>query len=152
MLIQCCSAIITPKGYGQWIGLKLVNRNPRSSGISVWITAIDLEYGKLYDGNNMDNEVSNGSVIGTEIKPEKSYTVWSCGRSGSPSGTEGTVTISDSQSDGNRLVSVYWDCPYSGKNKMSKQIIDESWFVDMTTPQLDGAIGGVDVRMASFGG
>lgn len=129
-----------------------MNRNPSSSGISVWITGIDLDYGKLYDGNNMDNEVSKGSIIGTEIKAGKSYIVYSCGRSGSPSGTEGTVTVSDAQSDGNRLVDVYWDCPYSGKNKLSKQLIDQDWFVDMTSVQLDGAIGTVEVRMANFGG
>ena len=136
MLIQCRNAIITPQSYGQWISLKLVNQNPSSSGVSVWITAIDLEHRKLYDGNNMDNEVNKGSIISTEIKPGGSYTVWSCGRSSPPPGTEGTVAISNAQSDGNHIMAIYWECSKSGTNRVLKIISDETWFVDMTTPQL----------------
>jgi len=138
--LYACS--VSPSGYGQWIALELSNR----SEDSVWITGINLDYGKLYDGSDMNNEVSTGSVIGTEIKSKELYTVWSCGRKSSPSGTEGTVTISDKRINGTRVLDVYWDCPYTGKNKLEKRKPNKDWFVDVPTVQPDGAIGRVTAK------
>ena len=113
---------------------------------SIWITGIKLDYGKLYDGDDKDNEVKPGDVIGTEIKSKESYTIYSCGRENSPSGTEGTVTVSDKQEDGNRIADIYWDCPYTGRNKLEKRKANKHWLVDVPTVLPDGAIGHVAVK------
>ena len=116
------------------------------SNDSIWITNINLDYGKLYDGSSMDNEVNPGDIIGTEIKSKQSYTVYSCGRKNSPSGTEGTATVSDKKNQGNRIADIYWDCPYSGRNKLEKRKANKDWLVDVPAVLPDGAIGHVTVK------
>ncbi|KAF8460749.1 aegerolysin type hemolysin, partial [Kalaharituber pfeilii] len=96
------------QAYSQWIALRIRNRSAQS----VFITGINLEWGKLYDGDDMDNEVNPGTIIGREIRPKKSTIIYSCGRENASSGTEGTVTVSERRNGANRVVAIYWDCPW----------------------------------------
>jgi len=50
-----------------------------------------------------------------DIKPGEVINFSACGAWGSPSGTEGTVKWSIDQS----IVTLYFDCPYNGRNKNS---------------------------------
>ena len=138
MLTHCCS--VSAQGYGQWISLEIVNNNESDSGISIWITDIDLDYGKLYDGQNMDKGVNKDDIIGTEISPKNSHTVSSCGRKFSATGTEGTVTVSDRKQGGARIAGIYWDCPYSGDNRLEHRNKNNDWLVDVSSVKPDGPI------------
>jgi len=133
---------VSTLSYAQWIALELTNR----STDSIWITGIKLDYGKLYDGDSMDNEINPNDIVGTEIKSKQSYTIYSCGRENLPSGTEGTVAVSDKKKDGNRIADIYWDCPYTGRNKLEKPKANKDWLVDVPTALPDGAIGHVAVK------
>ena len=152
MLIHCCSEPPAPQGYGQWIALELRNSNPKSSGISMFITNIHLDYGKLYDGKDMDNEVDPNSIIGTEIKPGNSYTVYSCGRESSPTGTEGTVTLAQKKDGGDHISDIYWNCPWGTKNNVLKDSnTDENWLIQVPYVPPDGSIGNVTVKFVKTG-
>ena len=142
-LIHCCSA--SPKGYGQWIALELANHNA-TGGESIWIRDIWLAFGKLYDGEDKDNEVDPNTVIGTEIKPGKSYTIYSCGKEGSSDGTEGKVSIAELKEDGNNFAAIYWKDPWgSDSNYLEAQNKLEPWLVDVPGVRR-AAIGHVVVK------
>ena len=146
ILIHCCSEPPAPQGYGQWLGLELMNRNSKNSGISMWITTINLEWGKLYDCQDMDHEIDPKTVIGTEIKPGKSYTFCTCGRQNSASGTEGTVTLAGHKDGSDHISDIYWSCPWGPKDNILKvSNTDPNWIIQVPPISSGGPIGRVTI-------
>ena len=99
----------------------------------------------------MAHEVDQNKIIGTEIKPGDSYTIYSCGRERSPSGTEGTITMSDKKENGSRIADIYWDCPWGvGKNQLEQRSCHRDWLVSVLRVQPFGEIGHVTVEFGSL--
>ncbi|KAF9057278.1 aegerolysin type hemolysin [Panaeolus papilionaceus] len=136
-------------GYGDWVHITITNK---SRSRTLKISYIDALYGKFYEGNK-DNEVQPGAFINKEIPPKGSLDIYSCGRSDSPSGTEGNVTIADSTDSGNvEVVNVYWDCPYSGQNKFHKtRENNEDYIVALSSFSTSGPLKDISVDIAYLG-
>ncbi|KAF8247238.1 Aegerolysin-domain-containing protein [Wilcoxina mikolae CBS 423.85] len=128
--------IADDRAYAQWICLEL---NNRTTDVVMVISAVSVPWGKLYSDGDKDKEIGADKVIGQKIQPKKSFKVWSCGRENSPSGTEGTVTVTDE--DGGAIGAVYWDCPWSGRNKAEERGVADGWIVNVPKVAPDGAIG-----------
>jgi hypothetical protein len=88
------------------------------------------------------NETS--SAQGTKIEGQKEYEWGHSGRENSPSGTEGSfeVRLTKDGKDGDLIGKVYWDCPYIGKNTLSKSDVKNDYeisFEGFSIP--NGALG-----------
>lgn len=96
-----------------WVEVVIENYNSE-----VTIQNIKLEWGRLYNLGDRDNEISAESLNGTVIKAGKRLWICACGRSWSPSGTEGSFQLFDPE---NKLIGTYsWDCPLGQRmNKSS---------------------------------
>lgn len=135
MLRYCFSAPTTDMGYGQWIGLQLANNTGGTPvpGVPIYI-----------DGDP-DHAIDPTTVIGTEILPQGSYALNSCGPENSPSGTTGTVTLSTQPEGGQVVAVIYWNCPWGGANELMTQEVGGTWIVNVPPVPPQGAIGNVTV-------
>jgi len=133
-------------GYGQWIWLQLANNTGGTPvpGVPIYITAIDVSWGKLTDGNP-DNAIDPKTIIGTEISPQGSYTLMSCGLENSPSGTTGTVTLSTQPEGGQVVAVIYWNCPWGSDNELMTKEVGGTWIVNVPQVLPTGAIEKVTV-------
>ncbi|MFC5704107.1 aegerolysin family protein [Cohnella faecalis] len=87
-----------------WVEVFIDNYNT-----DVVIRNIKLEWGRLYKLEDRSTEISADSLNGTVIKAGKKLWVCACGRSWSPSGTEGSFQLFDLE---DKLIGTYsWDCP-----------------------------------------
>ncbi|KAF8446903.1 aegerolysin type hemolysin [Terfezia claveryi] len=134
--------------YAHWLGLKLANC---STGSPIWITHLDLPWGKLYDGVSKDNEIPISAVVGKGIRAQESFTIWSCGQANATSGTEGIVTLSTAKTGGSVVIRIHWYCPYRGTNNLEKLGEQhQKWIVDVPSISPDGAIGEKTVTFVNF--
>lgn len=96
--------------YKQWAQIKI-----QPVGFNAKIGKITLEWGKLhepgYDDKAKDKEVPAARISGMEILDGFSYTIYTCGRSDSPSGTEGNVVILD-EFETEPVCKIHWDSPF----------------------------------------
>ncbi|KJA14257.1 hypothetical protein HYPSUDRAFT_208850 [Hypholoma sublateritium FD-334 SS-4] len=107
-------------GEAQWFQPTVRNRLEKT----IALTNFTIKYGKFYDVKNPFNETQ--SAQGIKI-PSKGDHEWGhCGRESSPSGTEGIFEIR--LEEGNeKLAEIYWDCPWSGSNSISKTWVKEGY-------------------------
>lgn len=70
------------------------------------------------------------SAQGTQI-PSKDESEWGhCGRASSPTGTEGYFDV-QLEGSGERIATIYWDCPYIGSNKLETQDVKAGYIVSI---------------------
>lgn len=92
--------------------------------------------------------MSTTDYNGRIIKPEDSLRFNTCGRSDSPSGTEGRFSLVDPE-DGDKVIrQFHWDCPWgSGSNKFEVYGLNDKWMVEFSGANLgNGALGTVIVE------
>ncbi|GAA3563392.1 MULTISPECIES: aegerolysin family protein [Marinobacter] len=127
--------------YAQWISITIEPKN-----YDVTIKNVTSDWGKFYSGSK-DNEVSPEDIEGKVIKAGEKFTISSCGRSDSASGTEGSFDLYHGSS---HVGNYYWDCPWGSKTNTSTWTADNSEYITQVTGgNLDsGAIG--NVQLVSF--
>jgi hypothetical protein len=130
--------------YAQWVQIKILPAN-----LNVTIKNVVHEWGKFYSGDK-DNEVDPSSINNTSIASGNAYTISACGRSDSPSGTQGSFDLYD---DTTHIGTYSWDCPWGSKKNSSDwhPSADEHYIVQVTGANLDsGALGNVTLKVAKF--
>lgn len=131
----------TLRAYAQWIEVTVfvVNADFKINGAY-------LDWGKFHKPGNKDAEISPSTINGTIIKDEESYTIASCGRESSPSGTEGGFSLYDGA---DLVFKYYWDCPWSGSNKDSLKVEDEKKYtvIKKGGGSSGGAIGNIFITV-----
>lgn len=131
-------------GYSQWIQIILENKTSetlQSSGTY-------LHWGKFYDFSDKDKELSISNVNDKMIGPNKTFKFASCGRENSPSGTEGQVDIMNGNE---RIFQLYWDCPYTGDNKLYAKYVADKWYPFVPQISTSGATGTVTIKILRIG-
>ncbi|KAH7306558.1 hypothetical protein KP509_22G019000 [Ceratopteris richardii] len=121
-----------PYAYGQWVAFQLSYTGEGS----LYIRNASLPWGKWYDYPDKDREVA--APNGQAIAPGSILYVAACGRENSPSGTEGTFEIWSSTS---KVAHVYFDCPWSGSNKLEINRFSTQYLLDFNTAPSSGPIG-----------
>jgi hypothetical protein len=131
------------QAYKQWICLEL---NNRTTDVTMVISNITLDWGKLYSDGNKDVEIPISKVVGTKIPPKGALKIYSCGRENASSGTEGTVTVR--VEGGGTIGSVYWNCPWGAtSNEAYAKNVGDSWIINVPQVSYDGAIGLLPVKI-----
>lgn len=108
--------------------------------------------GKFHKTGNKDAEISASEINSIVIPPGSSSDVSSCGRSDSPSGTEGTIDLYDGST---KICTVYWNCPWGSKSN-DFQIRDRNssagYMVSVGDWNRDsGALGTVEIEVGRRG-
>lgn len=107
--------------YAQWIEVELV-----PADYTILIRNAQTSYGKFYQRGDKDDELSSSDIdnitlpVGSSAgDTRQSVFICSCGREDSPSGTEGSFEIWDSQT---KVGTFQWDDPWGfGSNTFSFQ-------------------------------
>ena len=129
-------------GEDQWFQPVIRNRLPSRTIVLVNFVIL---YGKFYNIRQylrrfwfslsldkfLDNRFNETvSAQGTRIESHKQHEWGHCGRENSPSGTEGSFDVY-LDGGGEKIATIYWDCPYIGSNKIEKRYVkngyDVSW-------------------------
>ncbi|ADB42080.1 aegerolysin family protein [Spirosoma linguale] len=97
--------------YSEWVEIRIYSEN-----MEIKIKNIKLNWGKFYEGPNQDIEITAPVLSDAVIKSGEKYTVWSCGRDGASSGTEGSFELYDGDT---QVARFGWICPWSGANSCS---------------------------------
>ena len=132
------------QGNGDWIGLTMEN----STGVQFKIVAVKLVWGKVYsDPNDKNSEIPPSSLVGKTIDPKGSFKLNSCGRNGTASGTEGTVTIGY---QGTSNISIYWNVPHIGTNVLTPTVLNGPYWANFKSDvPRDGPIGNISVEFGN---
>lgn len=79
------------------------------------------------------------SAQGTSVPGKGDHEWGHSGRESSPSGTEGYFDI---MLDGEKIGKVYWDCPWSGSNKIQKHDVKSGYSIEFDGFSIpSGALG-----------
>ncbi|WP_251861448.1 aegerolysin family protein [Clostridium sp. Marseille-Q2269] len=134
---------IEGRAYKQWVKfhIKAVNEE-------LTIQNATLSWGKFYNPDNQNHEISAEDVNKTKISKNEIAIIESSGRKDSPSGTEGRFDICDKNK--NKLFTIYWDCPWSGSNKFSYTKFNDNFMIEIYPGNINsgGAIGNVNLNVA----
>ncbi|KAM0227517.1 hypothetical protein ACHAP5_012168 [Fusarium lateritium] len=132
--------------YAQWVYI-LIQSKIASGEIS--IKNVNLNWGKFFNYNNKDDEISTDEIKKITIGSNKSAGIASCGRSDASSGTEGSLDLYDGDV---KICHIYWSCPWGSKtNTFTVDAVDDNYIVQQTGANLDsGALGNVTVKVAKF--
>ncbi|KAL9073847.1 MAG: hypothetical protein Q9161_002679 [Pseudevernia consocians] len=107
-----------------------------------------LQWGKFYEHPDENKEVSIKTVDNQPIPSKGAFQFASCGRESSPSGTEGQIDIMNGNE---RIFQLYWDCPWSGDNKLYVKYVAENWYPVVPPVQTSGALGTVTIKVINQG-
>ncbi|KAF7964458.1 hypothetical protein HWV62_41812 [Athelia sp. TMB] len=83
-------------GYGNWTEIKIAN----TSDVPIQFANSGLSWGKFYScepSSNKDAEISPDGLNKTTIDAGRTYTIGSCGRENTWSGTEGHFDLASNQ-------------------------------------------------------
>lgn len=131
-------------GYGNWIQLKIQNNTSKT----LRIKNTYLHWGKFYKYEEKSNEVDVSTVDNQDIKPGNVFSFASCGRENQWSGTEGEFDIFVGSE---RVCQVYWDCPFTGDNKLNAKYVKDKWFPMVPGISTSGAIGSQTITIFTTG-
>ncbi|EAS30705.3 pleurotolysin A [Coccidioides immitis RS] len=133
-------------GYQQWVIVKITN----STNKALKIANLRLMYGKIHREGNKDEEISADDVDSTEIAPNATYTLCTCGRSDSPSGAEVALQLMQEQA---AVCTLYWDCPWGSKtNNFEVQDRNKQYVVSAEGwVREGGALGTAEVEVFKKG-
>lgn len=126
--------------YADWIQVILDNKSNKALKTS----GAYLQWGKFYDIPDNDKEVPTESVNNQPIPSKDTFQFASCGREHAASGTEGQIDIMDGDK---RIFQLYWDCPFTGSNVLSRKYVAKNWYIDLPSVSPSGAIGTVTVSI-----
>ena len=127
--------------YAQWIAIKIVSENT-----TLTIKNARLSWGKFHKEGNKDAEISPSEINGVEVRSGESFSIFSCGRSNSASGTRGSFELYDR----NIRVGIFdWNSPWGIKRNSFNWWPDaskDSYLVQIDGGNRDsGAIGNVTI-------
>ncbi|KAH7909972.1 Asp-hemolysin [Hygrophoropsis aurantiaca] len=131
-------------GYAQWVVLTL--HNSLHEGAITFRNA-NVSHGKFYTDGDKDHEISAEEINDASMQPGSEYVISACGRSDSPSGTEGTVDVWHGT---NKVCTLYWDCPWSGDNNFEVRF-NTNYLVIISEWSKSGALGPIQVGFSSIG-
>lgn len=94
--------------YAQWINVVVEPINFQAS-----IKNAHLAWGKFYQEGNKDKEISSDEINKITIASDGVGKIYSCGRSDSASGTEGSFDVFDGDT---HVGTFYWNCPWGSKS------------------------------------
>lgn len=97
----------TLKAYAQWIAITIA-----PSGFDLVIRNVTKDQGKFYTNNNKNKEINASKIEGNVIAAGTTYTIYSCGRDASPTGTMGHFELHEYNNEV-KLGTYYWNCPYN---------------------------------------
>nr|AOW41304.1 hemolysin [Sparassis latifolia] len=132
-------------GYSQWVSITLQN----SSGQDIQTANVNLPWGKFYADDNKGRDIPASSVVDQVVPAGDSFTVYSCGREDSPTGTEGSFDVVDASS-GAVIRTISWHCPYVGDNTFKLLDSNDAWAVDTSGFSQHGALGQITVAFSQF--
>ncbi|MEJ2765608.1 aegerolysin family protein [Photobacterium sp. MCCC 1A19761] len=118
--------------------------NPENFTLTV--DGAKLEWGKFYEYDDKDSELSIKDVNGTKIEPKEIKVIAACGRSDSASGTEGSIKLYDGNVE---IGKFYWDCPWGSKDNQTKwEKSNNQYITEVSGGNLhSGAIGLVNITV-----
>lgn len=129
--------------YAQWVSFNILADN-----CNLTIDQASHSWGKFYQYDDKDKELSAGQINGTVIEiAQESYNVLSaCGRSDSASGTQGSYDLYEGDT---KVVTIVWDCPWGSKtNSWSPVSQNPNYLVSITGGSREGgAIGILSVEV-----
>ncbi len=128
--------------YGQWVKINIKPLN-----FACKIEDLELSWGKLYKDGDKDSEIKVNSVNDHIIQSKETYSICSCGRSDSASGTEGRFSLADGST---KIAKFHWDCPWaSHDNTFShEKVADEGYVVEVSDyNKSGGALGDVTITV-----
>ncbi|KAH7920735.1 putative Asp-hemolysin precursor [Leucogyrophana mollusca] len=133
-----------PDTYDQWVVLEITN----SLGSPLKIQNASLSWGKFHKNGDRDYEISPEEVDKIVIPAGSEHSVSSCGRSHSPSGTEGTIDLYD---DTTKVCTLYWNCPWgSSANNFEVQDVNQGYIVTHGPwNAVAGPLGNIKIKVAS---
>ncbi|WP_251861449.1 aegerolysin family protein [Clostridium sp. Marseille-Q2269] len=136
---------IEGRAYKQWVKfhIKAVNEE-------LTIQNATLSWGKFYNPDNQNHEISPSKVNETKISKHEIAIIASSGRKDSPSGTQGSFDICDKNKK--TLFTIYWDCPWGGLNSFSYIKHNEKFIMEKLPTQINerGDIGNVNLNVAKI--
>lgn len=121
-------------GYNDWLELKIQNNSSKT----LRIKNLYVHWGKLYASPDKGTAVGEDTFNNHDIASRDALSFASCGRENSWSGTEGEFDIFDGN---DRVCQVYWDCPYTGDNKLNARYVKDKWFPMVPAICTSGSIG-----------
>lgn len=127
--------------YAQWVSITIT-----SLETTLIIKNAALAYGKFHQTGNKDAEILPDAINKITINSRQSAVINSCGRSDSPSGTEGRFDIFDGEV---KVGQYYWDCPWGSKTNTSIWTPFEldHYVTQVTGGSLDsGALGNITIK------
>ena len=129
--------------YAQWVEI-----NIKPINFNTTIKNVRADWGKFYSGSK-DNEIDVSKINNHQISENDSYTISSCGRSDSASGTEGKFDLYDGNT---HIGEYYWDCPWGSKTNISNwNPSSEDYIVQVTGGNLDsGALGNIFLKVVKI--
>lgn len=130
--------------YAQWIGSEV---HPINFQIS--IKNAKLAWGKFYQEGNKDKELSSDEINKITIASGSVGKIYSCGRSDSASGTEGSFDVYDG---GTHVGTFYWNCPWGSKsNTFFWTGMTREYIAQVSGGNTDsGAIGHVEIKLVKI--
>ncbi|KAF4415276.1 Aegerolysin family protein [Fusarium austroafricanum] len=134
--------------YAQWVYILLkIQGSVGSTPVTLW--NVHLDTGKFYQYDNKDEEVSRDTVQNISISSGNSVGIASCGRSDSPSGTEGSFELWVGNT---KICKIYWDCPWGSKrNTFTVSEVNDEYLVEASGANIDsGALGNVTVKIGKW--
>ncbi|KAK3361543.1 pleurotolysin A [Lasiosphaeria ovina] len=132
--------------YSQWIYM-IINNLSKSGDLK--FKNLSTKWGKLYQWDNKDQELSSADVTKQVAGPLGKIEIASCGRSGASSGTEGNYDIYNGDT---RVCHIYWDCPWGKKaNTFTVSNVNDNFVVQATGQNpSSGASGTVTIKVVSL--
>jgi hypothetical protein len=108
--------------------------------------------GKFYRDGNKGVEIKPQALDGTTIEDDQTVPVYSCGRDGAASGTEGSFELHDQKTQ-KRVCTIEWDCPWGSHTNTFdiKNINDQFRVVHGPYNKSGGALGTVDISVNPAG-
>ncbi|KAH7919338.1 putative Asp-hemolysin precursor [Leucogyrophana mollusca] len=130
-------------GEAQWVVLEITN----SLGGPLKVQNARLDWGKFFKNDVKDWEISPEEVDKIVIPAGSEQSVSSCGRSNSPSGTEGSIDLYD---DKTKVCTLYWDCPWgSPTNNFEVRDVNQGYNVtNGPWNKTGGALGNIAIKVA----
>lgn len=136
--------------YAQWVEIKII----ASRGLTVSVKNAVLAYGKFHQPGgtevNKDVEISADVINTLTITGGTPKVIASCGRSDSPSGTEGSFDLYDGDI---YIGHYYWDCPWGQKTNTSTWTAsnNEQYVTEVSGANLyAGALGNITIKIGKF--
>ncbi|MFA8301323.1 MAG: aegerolysin family protein [Hyphomicrobiales bacterium] len=130
--------------YAQWVEINISPLN-----FEMTVKNVKLDWGKFYEKGNKDKEINKSEIEGMTVDKGQKKVICACGRSDSPSGTEGSFELYN----GDELIGkYYWDCPWGSKTNTSTWTAkNDKYLTQAELGNLDsGAIGQVTIVSASI--